>query len=111
MSSRVLFFFQAEDGIRDWSVTGVQTCALPICVALARNVPGESAWVETLVSRQRYTSDSSSRLGQSTCPPIPVETRLRARASQTLNEHWRVRSLGWKFPLKNEFAKPCLPQK
>src|SRR5258706_8410310 len=28
--SRVFFFFQAEDGIRDWSVTGVQTCALPI---------------------------------------------------------------------------------
>src|SRR5262249_41030978 len=27
---RVGFFFQAEDGIRDWSVTGVQTCALPI---------------------------------------------------------------------------------
>src|SRR5262249_57224318 len=26
------FFFQAEDGIRDWSVTGVQTCALPIFV-------------------------------------------------------------------------------
>src|SRR5262249_56701409 len=26
------FFFQAEDGIRDWSVTGVQTCALPIYV-------------------------------------------------------------------------------
>src|SRR5262249_59454471 len=28
--SSVFFFFQAEDGIRDWSVTGVQTCALPI---------------------------------------------------------------------------------
>src|SRR5262249_57374498 len=26
----IFFFFQAEDGIRDWSVTGVQTCALPI---------------------------------------------------------------------------------
>ena len=26
------FFFQAEDGIRDWSVTGVQTCALPIWI-------------------------------------------------------------------------------
>src|SRR6476619_6396303 len=25
-----IYFFQAEDGIRDWSVTGVQTCALPI---------------------------------------------------------------------------------
>src|SRR5437762_10877984 len=29
----ILFFFQAEDGIRDTSVTGVQTCALPILVA------------------------------------------------------------------------------
>src|SRR5260221_8870673 len=27
---RVVFFFQAEDGIRDHCVTGVQTCALPI---------------------------------------------------------------------------------
>src|SRR5256886_9051119 len=33
------FFFQAEDGIRDLTVTGVQTCALPILmdVALSRN--------------------------------------------------------------------------
>src|SRR5205823_8225013 len=29
-SRRVVFFFQAEDGIRDKLVTGVQTCALPI---------------------------------------------------------------------------------
>src|SRR5690349_24133468 len=28
------FFFQAEDGIRDLYVTGVQTCALPICLML-----------------------------------------------------------------------------
>src|SRR5256885_11915416 len=28
--SYVFFFFQAEDGIRDYKVTGVQTCALPI---------------------------------------------------------------------------------
>src|SRR5438876_12387560 len=27
----MFFFFQAEDGIRDGRVTGVQTCALPIC--------------------------------------------------------------------------------
>src|SRR3989475_8855147 len=32
------FFFQAEDGIRDLTVTGVQTCALPIC--LVRYGPG-----------------------------------------------------------------------
>src|SRR5688500_19836631 len=28
------FFFQAEDGIRDYKVTGVQTCALPILAAV-----------------------------------------------------------------------------
>src|SRR2546430_8190917 len=34
-SSRgVVFFFQAEDGIRDLTVTGVQTCALPISLSL-----------------------------------------------------------------------------
>src|SRR6476661_10398529 len=32
------FFFQAEDGIRDSSVTGVQTCALPICSHALRRV-------------------------------------------------------------------------
>src|SRR5688572_32501241 len=30
---RCFFFFQAEDGIRDLTVTGVQTCALPISAA------------------------------------------------------------------------------
>src|SRR5260370_28772419 len=33
------FFFQAEDGIRDSSVTGVQTCALPIF--RSRGIPGK----------------------------------------------------------------------
>src|SRR5256885_11683026 len=31
----VFFFFQAEDGIRDYKVTGVQTCALPIFLLIA----------------------------------------------------------------------------
>src|SRR5437868_11967732 len=33
-----LFFFQAEDGIRDRNVTGVQTCALPISAAIVAAV-------------------------------------------------------------------------
>src|ERR1022692_4729863 len=46
----VFFFFQAEDGIRDYKVTGVQTCALPIwiralghgwrCESLTADQPG-----------------------------------------------------------------------
>src|SRR5256886_2930477 len=41
----VVFFFQAEDGIRDLTVTGVQTCALPIFGAVSLryfNVAGAS---------------------------------------------------------------------
>src|SRR3989442_11586805 len=33
------FFFQAEDGIRDADVTGVQTCALPIWPRRVTNLP------------------------------------------------------------------------
>src|SRR5699024_11943457 len=36
----VVFFFQAEDGIRDRNVTGVQTCALPISYELYKRLAG-----------------------------------------------------------------------
>src|SRR5438132_2786120 len=36
----VFFFFQAEDGIRDHCVTGVQTCALPISAAGSERAAG-----------------------------------------------------------------------
>src|SRR5690606_40349706 len=36
----VVFFFQAEDGIRDFHVTGVQTCALPILSLAVRSSRG-----------------------------------------------------------------------
>src|SRR5438093_12712518 len=40
------FFFQAEDGIRDWSVTGVQTCALPILIHKNMPVDRQAAEVD-----------------------------------------------------------------
>src|SRR3712207_7189130 len=64
---RLCFFFQAEDGIRDIGVTGVQTCALPIsgryhnapgCCASRRTPPGADlgdTLLETLpVGRRLY---------------------------------------------------------
>src|SRR5258706_8524726 len=39
-TSLKFFFFQAEDGIRDWSVTGVQTCALPISMKVTPKTSG-----------------------------------------------------------------------
>src|SRR5262249_59826481 len=48
------FFFQAEDGIRDWSVTGVQTCALPIWhQSIRANVRVIAATNQDLESRVR----------------------------------------------------------
>src|SRR5256885_11150345 len=38
-------FFQAEDGIRDYKVTGVQTCALPICPRKAIRGGTTGCWV------------------------------------------------------------------
>src|SRR2546430_6966368 len=58
-----VFFFQAEDGIRDLTVTGVQTCALPIFIADAKY----SQW-PARVSKRKWASGSdrkSTRLNSS----------------------------------------------
>src|SRR5207244_10542295 len=59
------FFFQAEDGIRDDLVTGVQTCALPISPARRRKSGTTSSRCRKAVSniprRSRSRSRSSSR--------------------------------------------------
>src|SRR5688572_32786479 len=52
------FFFQAEDGIRDLTVTGVQTCALPICHLLGTSVAYGQIYIR---DRFRCTSPVCSR--------------------------------------------------
>src|SRR5215203_5989981 len=48
----IFFFFQAEDGIRDIGVTGVQTCALPILIELDTGGKGtpDRTWGEPVVT-------------------------------------------------------------
>src|SRR5256885_13089497 len=54
------FFFQAEDGIRDYKVTGVQTCALPILTrSLAKSI--ERAAIRELHSIGATVRRTSSR--------------------------------------------------
>src|SRR3712207_7587253 len=58
-SFRLFFFFQAEDGIRDIGVTGVQTCALPISLGddCAVVEIGDKTWVaasDMLVSGHHF---------------------------------------------------------
>src|SRR5690606_39570238 len=55
----VSFFFQAEDGIRDFHVTGVQTCALPISrVAVLREFTrlGATSEADKAAAKQSYFS-------------------------------------------------------
>src|SRR5256885_4334162 len=47
----LVFFFQAEDGIRDYKVTGVQTCALPIWLLTEEAaIPGRGKQKHTLAA-------------------------------------------------------------
>src|SRR5256886_3271722 len=49
--ARGIFFFQAEDGIRDLTVTGVQTCALPISIAGGEVLTRRQSFVPWLQGR------------------------------------------------------------
>src|SRR5215217_2590258 len=64
------FFFQAEDGIRDIGVTGVQTCALPISIVPARS---------SAISRGRAPRSSRETSGASST----IAARLRKPASRS----------------------------
>src|SRR5262249_59239484 len=77
----LFFFFQAEDGIRYWSVTGVQTCALPILsrVELSWRARDNDA-VGYVIERAQVevlTEDQLKRLKKQT-PPLP-ESRSEER--------------------------------
>src|SRR6266404_5335453 len=60
----IFFFFQAEDGIRDKLVTGVQTCALPICLRTVKThkVPLQLQSPQQGGSPSMDSSSSSSKL-------------------------------------------------
>src|SRR2546429_4203268 len=56
------FFFQAEDGIRDVAVTGVQTCALPISCASFQSA-GVFSWLTKSGRIPSQTTTTICRLG------------------------------------------------
>src|SRR5690606_39597157 len=67
------FFFQAEDGIRDFHVTGVQTCALPIC-RTPSHTPARSPGLST--SLQDSNGRHSFGLHVGRCIPRSEERRV-----------------------------------
>src|SRR5256885_12597938 len=110
------FFFQAEDGIRDYKVTGVQTCALPISrVDVARKdiekmvddrnvIHGESSCTGEAVATALLSSAGSSKLGgiggrsasvwYSSGPVLPERKRRKsawATCAQDASSSWPAR--------------------
>src|SRR5690349_24953145 len=89
-----VFFFQAEDGIRDLYVTGVQTCALPIC---SRKWPlNHRQWRERIHPIPHYARSSTRatqqalRAGARRLRRGPVPARPRANGALSRSEERRV---------------------
>src|SRR5215204_1036344 len=76
-----LFFFQAEDGIRDHCVTGVQTCALPIYLGVPRDERRVAGVVGDELEREALGVAEGQRAvaAPAADAPLPEVERLLAR--------------------------------
>src|SRR2546430_688028 len=115
----VVFFFQAEDGIRDLTVTGVQTCALPILPRPVARSPAASASRPRLSSLSsvlgsRYTSPGSrctsepKRVTQNA--PATVRTRTTA-TSGSATRRARRETLSSRVSDRVKLAPPVVDAK
>src|SRR3712207_9434645 len=102
MRGRWFFFFQAEDGIRDIGVTGVQTCALPISSPAARGDARRAPWCSmpaagwrtgsAATSRARGASGGSRLIGREACrgrgeiSVVAVSLKKKYQASQQISD-------------------------
>src|SRR5690606_39882275 len=86
------FFFQAEDGIRDFHVTGVQTCALPIYVVLRH----EKRWRERscIEAGEDFRDQVHRRAREADQRSEPAGKRWNGRARALLTELHRREQIG-----------------
>src|SRR5438105_1639864 len=77
----LFFFFQAEDGIRDPLVTGVQTCALPICLRAARRA-GDRAGEERPVGGLAPGAAAGPRAARAHAGPVRRRPRRPGGGAQ-----------------------------
>src|SRR5256885_5397254 len=81
--NKIFFFFQAEDGIRDYKVTGVQTCALPIYgnSTLKQARGRRSHWCRHFAASARRRLQENRRLLQSLLGAGRSRPETHARAA------------------------------
>ena len=66
----LFFFFQAEDGIRDRDVTGVQTCALPIYAVVGEHFlqfTGFIHFLDDIAATDEFALDVKLEIGRASC--------------------------------------------
>src|SRR5207244_12792499 len=83
------FFFQAEDGIRDDLVTGVQTCALPICCRSDRVKMSSSK--SSVAASSHCKSSRKSASGCSGRAKMPMKRRKTRSEERRVGKEWRSR--------------------
>src|SRR5260221_8926245 len=81
------FFFQAEDGIRDHCVTGVQTCALPICLSTIGSI---SLGIAIVAGKNLVPNPAAGMIAFRTFLAIPsIVPRLVDRATNPMRSEER----------------------
>src|SRR5438093_13405761 len=84
----LFFFFQAEDGIRDWSVTGVQTCALPISSLPETKLPARSGPQRKRPRRVKAPSPAESRRSRGSARPPSKGRSEERRVGKECRSRW-----------------------
>src|SRR5690606_40851333 len=87
----LFFFFQAEDGIRDFHVTGVQTCALPIYDKVIARMEGDFPVIDP--SHLHYTDVAPNQISSISASLIPFlehDDANRALMGSNRSEERRV---------------------
>src|SRR3712207_7351639 len=84
------FFFQAEDGIRDIGVTGVQTCALPISVCFWHQFQPEGSGRAMAEATLRFFDDEFALDIAKVMPDLPYPLPRKSISSVDRSEERRV---------------------
>src|SRR5690606_13201019 len=98
------FFFQAEDGIRDFHVTGVQTCALPIC---RQTDPRETCSLHWPATRPTQSSPPPAHWRRDATCPDARPTAGRCSPPQSVTKTARLSETGRPCAAPAPFAAPA----
>src|SRR5256885_9141054 len=90
------FFFQAEDGIRDYKVTGVQTCALPISEESVDLKRGHERSLRSMARRMKCRApltksqpgENPTRLQPNEYPRVPLVRSEERRVGKEGRSRW-----------------------